>query len=44
MRGEYPKRKGERPERIGPDWICTKQLQDDPGGAISVIADVFHKE
>src|SRR5260221_12039851 len=44
MRGERPKRKGKCPERISPDWIYTKWLQDDPGGAISVIADVFHKE
>src|SRR5258705_6414180 len=44
IRGEYPKRKGERPERISPDWIYTNCLQDDPGGAISVIADVFHKK
>src|SRR5258708_39679964 len=26
MRGEYPKRKGECPERISPDWIYTNCL------------------
>jgi len=44
MRGEYPNRKGEHPERISPDWIYTNCLQDDPGGAISVIADIFQKK
>jgi len=44
MWGEYPKRKGKCPKRISPDWIYTNCLQDDLGGAISVIADVFHKK
>ncbi len=44
MRVEYPKRKGEHPERISPDWIYTNCLQDDPSGTISVIADIFHKK
>jgi len=44
MRGEHPKCKGECPKRRCPDWIYTKYLQDDLGGTISEIADVFHKE
>ncbi len=44
MKEKHPKRKGKCPERISPDWIYTNCLQDDPSGAISVIADVFHKE
>ena len=44
MRGEHPKHKGKCSERISPDWIYTNCLQDAPSGAISVIADVFHKE
>src|SRR5258707_3559059 len=44
MRGEHPKHKGKCSERISPDWIYTNCLQDDPSDAISVIADVFHKE
>src|SRR5258708_246859 len=44
MEEKHPKHKGKCPERISPDWIYTNCLQDDPSGAISVIADVFHKE
>src|SRR5258708_31037761 len=43
MRGEHPKRKGKCSERINPDWLYTNCLQYKPSGAISVIADVFHK-
>src|SRR5258708_20502518 len=44
MRGEHPKHKGKCSERISPDWIYTNCLQDEPSVAISLIANVFHKE
>jgi len=37
-------RRGERLDRRDPDLTYSKYLQNDPSGAISVIADVFHKE
>src|SRR5258708_12539613 len=44
MRGEHPKPKGKCSERISPDWIYTNCLQAELSAAISVIADVFHKD